>query len=390
VSGDHFVEVTEKSWGARIKSALAGIVVGLLLVPLSLALLSWNEGRAVTTARSLAEGAGIVIDVDANAIDPMNDGQLVHVAGPVTASGLSADDELGVSRPGLRLERRVEMFQWKETSKSETRSKLGGGEETVTTYDYAKVWSDDAIDSSRFAQPDGHLNPEKTLENATLVAPGGRLCVFALDDEQLAMFGEAKPIVLDDRDAAAIRARLGTSLPVTLRAGVAVVGANPDAPAIGDLRITYGLVKPLDGSIVARQTGAGFSRYQTVAGDRLFMTADGIRSSEEMFSDAKFDNALLTWGLRLAGLFLLFVGFRLILGIISVLADFVPLIGSIVDVGVSLAALMPTLVFGPVTIAIAWIAYRPWVTVGVLVAAVAAIAAIVVARRSRNAAIPRP
>ena len=40
----------------------------------------WNEGRAVRTAESLEEGAGAVVSVPADAVDPGNEGKLVHVS----------------------------------------------------------------------------------------------------------------------------------------------------------------------------------------------------------------------------------------------------------------------------------------------------------------------
>ena len=43
------------------------MLVGLVLIVAMVVLLFWNEGRAVTTARSLAEGAGaVVIGADVN------------------------------------------------------------------------------------------------------------------------------------------------------------------------------------------------------------------------------------------------------------------------------------------------------------------------------------
>ncbi|MEP6565361.1 MAG: TMEM43 family protein, partial [Mesorhizobium sp.] len=162
---DSFREVTSVSWFGRIKRAVGGVVVGLLLVVLMVIGLFWNEGRAVQTARSLAEGSGAVVSVGADSVDAANDGKLVHVSGPVTASDGLADPDFGIAAQGLRLSRTAEMYQWKEESKSETTKKLGGGEETVTTYSYSKVWDDSQIDSSDFKKPDGHQNPPMAIHS---------------------------------------------------------------------------------------------------------------------------------------------------------------------------------------------------------------------------------
>jgi hypothetical protein len=130
-----YTETTTTSWFSRLKSGLIGLVLGPLLVFGMIWLLSWNEGRSVQTYRALAEGAGIVVSVDSGTADPANEGKLVHISGPVKPDGTPEDPALGVVAEGAAgLNRKVEMYQWVEDSKSETQKTLGGGEETVTTY----------------------------------------------------------------------------------------------------------------------------------------------------------------------------------------------------------------------------------------------------------------
>jgi hypothetical protein len=54
--GDSFTERTRTSWFARIGKSIAAVLFGLVLLAGSSVLLFWNEGRAVQTERSLAEG----------------------------------------------------------------------------------------------------------------------------------------------------------------------------------------------------------------------------------------------------------------------------------------------------------------------------------------------
>ena len=79
-----FTETTSVSWFGRLRNSVGGVVIGLLLIIGMVVLLFWNEGRAVTTARSLAEGAGAVVSVGADAVEPTNEGKLIHVSGTVT------------------------------------------------------------------------------------------------------------------------------------------------------------------------------------------------------------------------------------------------------------------------------------------------------------------
>ncbi len=91
---------------------------------------------------------------------------MLSTAGPV------ADPDFAVRVRGVRLERHVEVYQWKEETHTESRTQLGGGEERTTTYKYVRTWSDKPIDSDRFKEPRGHTNPVMTLPVAGFA--GGR------------------------------------------------------------------------------------------------------------------------------------------------------------------------------------------------------------------------
>ena len=122
---DSFTETTSVSWFGRLRRSVGGVVIGLLLIIGMVVLLFWNEGRAVTTARSLAEGAGAVVSVGADAVDAANEGKLIHVSGTVTTDSTPEDPDFAISATGVRLVRNVEMFQWKEESHSETTQEAG-------------------------------------------------------------------------------------------------------------------------------------------------------------------------------------------------------------------------------------------------------------------------
>ena len=55
---DTFTEITQKGWTSRIGESIKGVLIGIVLIGLSCVGLFWNEGRAVQTAKSLAEGEG--------------------------------------------------------------------------------------------------------------------------------------------------------------------------------------------------------------------------------------------------------------------------------------------------------------------------------------------
>lgn len=113
---DQFSEITSRSWFSRIGRAFSGILFGIILVLLAMAGLFWNEGRAVSTARALSEGAGRVVTIDP-ARPAATAGQLVHFTGPVAIQGAPVDplfSALPVPDNANQLKRKVEMYQWLE------------------------------------------------------------------------------------------------------------------------------------------------------------------------------------------------------------------------------------------------------------------------------------
>ncbi|WP_274628370.1 TMEM43 family protein [Arvimicrobium flavum] len=357
--GDTFTVTTRTSWFARLKDSVIGVLVGLLLLAGMVFLLFWNEGRAVQTARSLAEGAGVVVSVTADSVDAANDDRLVHVSGSVTTDHTPADPTFAIAAEGLRLERRVEMYQWQEKSQSKTEDKLGGSQETVTTYSYSKGWDDSPVDSSDFQKPSGHENPPMEIIGQDFQVPAARLGAFELDQGIIAMIGGDKPLAIAPDRSAAIDAAFAGDKRVSVLENRIYLGSDPASPAVGDYRISYRLVPAGPASLIGRQQGDGFGTYQTEAGDELLMVEAGTASPAQMFADAQSANNLITWVIRTAGLIFLWVGFAMIMGPLGVVAAVIPPLGKLIDFGAGLVALLLAILVGTVTIGMAWFWYRP-------------------------------
>jgi hypothetical protein len=385
---DSFQRVSTVSWFGRIKRAVVGVFVGLLLVVLMVVGLFWNEGRAVQTAQSLAEGASAVVSVDTDSVDPANEGKLVHVSGQVAASGELADDDFGIAAQGLRLSRNAEMYQWKEESRSETKTNLGGSEETVTTYSYSKAWDDSEIDSSDFEKPEGHQNPSMTIRSKVFQIASGELGAFSLDKPVLDRIGGDRAFSLTPAQAAAIDAAYSGTKQVSIVDGKAYFGADPSSPALGDTRVGYELAPLGVVSVIARQAGSMFEPYRTTAGDELLMVDTGNVPAEKMFADAVSENTLITWLLRIAGLLLLALGFGLVLTPLGVILDVIPFLGGMARMGTGIVAVLLAILVGTTTIAFAWFWYRPLLAIGVPVAGAAAAWALARWGRSRKATAP--
>ncbi len=381
---DQVTEVTSTSWLGRIGQSFGGVVFGFILIAVSGALLFWNEGRAINTARSLDEGAGLVQTVSADRADPANDGKLVHVVGALAASGPPVDGEFGLrSEGGLRLVRRVEMFQWTEESESRTEKKLGGSEEKTTVYKYAKAWTDQPVDSAKFRERSGHANPQMTYRTRSTLAPQPRLGAYIVPNTLLQGFGSQQALAATDDHAAALQRRIGK--PVAAVDGVLYIGRDPGQPTVGDYRISFMEVRLQPASIVARQAGSTFEAYRTKAGGSVELIAAGQVPAANMFKDAQDDNRAWTWLLRAGGCIAMFVGFSLILGPLGVLGDVIPILGDVIRAGTFLVGLLCTATLAPVIIAIGWLWYRPVVAIGTLVIGGIVVYAVVRIARQRAA-----
>jgi hypothetical protein len=85
-----------------------------------------------------------------------------------------------------------------------------------------------------------------------------------------------------------------------------------------------------------------------------------------MFQEAERENTIITWAIRAAGALFMYFGFLLILRPLVVVADVVPLIGNVLGAGASIVSLALTAVIAPVVIAIAWLWYRPLISIVVI------------------------
>lgn len=385
MSADEFTEVTNTSWGSRIGGSIKGILFGVILILASIAGLFWNEGRAVQTAKSLSEGASVVVSAPADKVDQANQGKLVHISGTATSTETLRDDSFTVSAQALLLQRQTETYQWEERKHTKTEKKIGGGEVTKTTYSYHKVWSPGRIDSGSFKRSQGHQNPGSLpYPSRDFIARQAKVGAFSLTPAQVKEIDVFEPLSLGPDYAPPA----GLSGRATANESGIYIGRDPGDPQIGDIRVSFRVVRPQTVSLIGQQQGGGLVPYQTEAGDKLMMVEPGAHPASAMFKQAESANRVLTWILRLVGFLVMGFGFSLILRPISVVLDVLPFLGNIAGAGLGLVAGVISLFISLVVIAIAWLYYRPLLGIILLVAAVGLIVGFKLLR-SRKAPAPR-
>ncbi len=119
---------------------------------------------------------------------------------------------------------------------------------------------------------------------------------------------------------------------------------------------------------------------------KLNYLENGVKDAAEMFDSARSSNKFFTWLIRIGGFLMMFFGLSMTLKPISVMADVIPILGDIAEIGNGLVAGLVAFICAVVTIAVAWLFYRPVIGGILLVLAGAAIWMIIQKRKAAKAA----
>lgn len=355
---DSFTETTTEGWGSRLGGSLTAALIGLLLVPIAIVVLYWNEGRAVDAIRALDRGAKAVQEANPTAVDPALNGKLVHLTESMQPGTPARDPTFGVSGDALlRLSRKVEMFQWEEQSKSETHENIGGSKTTTTTYSYRRDWQDHPVDSAHFHGQGDHRNPSMPVQSQTFDAGNVRIGAYRVDTPILHRLSSFSAL---------------TSLPAPPSGYRATGdgfyrGQDPANPAVGDLRVTFAGLPSQMVSVVAASANGVLTPYTDTNGYTIALAEPGSASAAVLFTQEKKTEGLLTWILRGVGFVMVLIGLVLMSRPLTMLFAVLPFLESIVGAGAFLAALTLSVPITLVTIAVAWLVHRP--LIGILLLA---------------------
>jgi hypothetical protein len=278
-----------------------------------------NEARAVRTAAGLARGSAEVVTVPADAVDPRNEGRLVHVQGQAGVDRPLVDDTVGVEARALRLVRKVEMCQWKEEtivgSPSGPHEYRGRGK----TFRYRKTWSEERLHLDFEGRPRDYTNPDFPLRGEAFEARTMRVGAFApvrVPSTLMTTADQALPLGPE-----AMASLSPAWKPRAKLSGGAIYWGNPDAPAVGDLRISYHHVPPAAVTVIGRQAGATLEGY---ASAHIPIALWGSHPPEALFRQERQSEGLaigivrvFLTGVVLAGVMLLFLPLRALARVVA-------------------------------------------------------------------------
>lgn len=368
---DQFTSVQHEGFLSRIGKSIMGVFIGLLLIPGSIVLMSWNEYRTIHRTKGLAEGEKSVVEADSSQeVNAELQGKLLHLTGMATTDDKLSDPDFGLEQVAIHFARRVEMYQWKEDKETRTRNKLGGGKETITEYKYRKEWDSDRNSSESFHHPQGHENPPLKFSSRSATANKVQVGNYLLGGELVSSINNYRDLELNMET-------FHQKIPEDQRSKYRVTGnylyysekAVSDSPEVGDIRIRFQVVEPSTVSVLAGNDSGKLGSYQTSNHEPIESLMVGSFTSTQMFENLRSQNTMLAWILRLVGWVLASVGFGLIAGPITALASIVPFFGNLTGNITTFISFVLGAMVAVVTIGIAWIAVRPVFGIGMLVIA---------------------
>jgi Transmembrane protein 43 len=360
---DTITETSSEGIFSRLGSSLMATVLGILMVPGSIYLLYWNEGRAVNADRALDQGLSQLVEAKADSADVSLNTRLVHVSGMADVGKPVVDETFGVSAADLlRLSRKVEMYQWKETESESSSTSVGGTKTKTKTYDYSKKWSEEPIDSSSFKSSDEHTNPDMALRSATADSADVKLGAFHVDAGVLDQAENFKPL------AASIAGKLPSGY--RQEGSFLFHGSDIKNPAVGDIRVSFSGISPQTFSIVAQDVAGTLSPYQAANGYVIALLEPGVVSGAQLFSERKQQEGKLTWVLRGVGFVLMLLGFMMMMSFVVTLSSVLPFLSGLVEGGAFVIAISAAVPITLLTIAFAWLTLRPLIATPLILAAV--------------------
>jgi hypothetical protein len=251
------------------------------------------------------EGLTTAISVAVDKPDPQNDGKLVHVVGTLGGVERLTDPLFGVAVEALKLRRRVWLYQWEQGG---VRSKSSYGVEdshgnTTTllktrTYDYSMVWSEKLIDSKSFYNARHDNPPTKIIPDFAAAAAKISLGAFAVSPELVEQIDNFQVVPMSDANLSALPANLRNEAKVV--GEESYIGATPQKPAIGDLKVRLEFAPTATASVIARQNGDKLSPCPLAKGGAIALLKVGSYSAQEMinqFAQDQSQERRLVWGM---------------------------------------------------------------------------------------------
>ncbi len=314
---DTFVERETTGFLSNMGRSVMAVPIGILLFLLSFVVFWKTEGR---TDWSKVAGSSVVASADAAS---GQDGKFVSITGPLTSSEKLGDPEFIGPGDYIRLYRSPQMYAWVEDRKTESKKKVGGKTEKVTTYNYETRWTNSPKSSGDFKYPQGHENPTMSVTSQEFVVktasvgawsfPAGDAGLPGLDELPL-----TESVKLKGKGASG--QKIGNE--VFLGTG------TTDVPKVGDIKVSWtALPSGQTVTLFGQASGGTLGAYMHKGEDRFFRALRGNRG--EAIAALKSEYKTMGWVGRVVGFLMMWIGMTMVFTPLHALLDVIPFLGSI-------------------------------------------------------------
>ncbi len=391
---DSYTTVTTKWYGSRIMDSIKWIFFWLILFIASFFVLWMNEATV-----DMSEIAKTSVEVSPEKYDSNFDWKFVSVTWEIKTDEKIWDDLY--LKPGnyISLSRKVEMYSWVETEKSDTDTNMWGSQTTTTTYEYSKEWVEYPENSNDFQVSDGHHNPEKYLDSIQKRVVNSKVWIYDLDTSSISLASESQInlnkdiIILPENDLTNKNSSLETlswttSTWVTLTWTISTWTITPDSiswislvnwylfewkwklsnPLVWDIRVSYTALKNWAGvTVMWKQNWEKLESYTDKDWNRLYRVFHWSR--DDAISTLRTEYLFKLWWVRALWFILMWIGLALLLWPISVVLDVLPILWSLGRGIIGIITFIIALVLSVITILISIVFHNIYMLIIVIIIA---------------------
>lgn len=217
-------------------------IVGVLLILCSMLLVGYSEYNIIKVLMNRDSLNNKTIEVKSTIIDKNNNGKLVFVNGYIILNKDLEDKDFNVKIRTSKLERIVEIYQYKETKEDDE------------TYSYETDWYNELIDSSKFKNSE-YKNPSDIKYKSEVYYNDVFLGAFKFNNKEIDNLGlNSRYLDLDSEFASKNGFNISNEYYTTSK--------DIDFPEVGDIRISFRYNNSNSASVIAKQSNNMFEDYK--------------------------------------------------------------------------------------------------------------------------------
>lgn len=217
-------------------------IVGVLLILCSMLLVGYSEYNIIKVLMNRDSLNNKTIEVKSTIIDKNNNGKLVFVNGYIILNKDLEDKDFNVKIRTSKLERIVEIYQYKETKEDDE------------TYSYETDWYNELIDSSKFKNGE-YKNPSDIKYKSEVYYNDVFLGAFKFNNKEIDDLGlNSRYLDLDSEFASKNGFNISNEYYTTSK--------DIDFPEVGDIRISFRYNNSNSASVIAKQSNNMFEDYK--------------------------------------------------------------------------------------------------------------------------------